>query len=345
MRLKEKSWSIEKVLTQEKQIKEQIKEIDKFLNPEADEQKRKEKEQKEEEKRKEMEEEEDIKQAIELRMKKIETEMKKKLKKAEPEKSSDVVFRPLPQKSSLFEKVWARAISIILLLTLISCIAGFWYWYIVIKKKNVEFFPSPYSNEEQNFNLKEIKIPLSLVPVQEAEIIDIVNLKEIPDNFYKVLKKLLPEDNFTGILIKNQTDNKIIGLKEFLHGFNIKSPENFEQNIGKDWISFIYTQPEGKRIGFIVNTEQNQNLEEILKDWEVSMEQDFENIFKLMGKEKPAAMAYFNSLDYNGVNIRYQTFSTEDFGICYAVSDNYFIWTSSIESIKKLIDKLPESDK
>jgi hypothetical protein len=75
----------------------------------------------------------------------------------------------------------------------------------------------------------------------------------------------------------------------------------------------------------------------------------------LMGKEGPALIPIFRDANYKGVVFRYQTFSKEDLGICYSIlqqaqddeftesiSEDFLVFTSSYESMTKVIDKLYE---
>jgi len=71
------------------------------------------------------------------------------------------------------------------------------------------------------------------------------------------------------------------------------------------------------------------------------METDSASFFAFLGKDKPAFKDYFARTTYRQRVIRCQTFTEEDFGSCYLITDNYFIFTSSLESMKKTIDRLP----
>lgn len=68
------------------------------------------------------------------------------------------------------------------------------------------------------------------------------------------------------------------------------------------------------------------------------MEKDTENLFSLLGKEGPALTPYFRTSFYKEVGFRFLTISKADFGICYAWFDDYFVLTSSFESMKKAIE-------
>ena len=72
---------------------------------------------------------------------------------------------------------------------------------------------------------------------------------------------------------------------------------------------------------------ESLSLENSLKTWEASAEKDMENLFVLMGKEKPALVPYFKNGEYNGFNFRYQTISKNDLGEVYSIiNENNFIF-------------------
>ena len=268
-------------------------------------------------------------------------------KPAEPEtgKAPQVVFRPLPKKPSMFEKVWVRAAAIILLIALMSFVIGFWYWYTVVKEKSVEtpapldsIIEEPEQSEEPND--VEIQEPLSLISVEKTEIFEVDELQEISKNFSEFLGQSIIEDGFTRILIKNFSENKFVNLQELLDNFEVTTPENFYAKLSEDYTLFIYLQDQGERMGFIAKIAEKENFEKSLKTWEPFMEKDFENLFTLMGNKNTAITSNFKTMNYKGNSIRYLTYSKYDLGICYSVYNDYFIWACSAESIKQAIDRL-----
>jgi len=186
----------------------------------------------------------------------------------------------------------------------------------------------------------EIPIPPSLILVERTFALEVSKNEETIEAISQSMQEQLPTGSFARILIKNTKENKILGLKEFFEVLGIKAPENFYQKLENDFTLFIYYQEEGKRIGFITKITEIEGLKELLKSWEPAMEEDFENFFKIMGKTGTALVPYFKNASYLGVSFRYQTFSIPHFGICYSISDPYFIFTSSGKSIMKIVEQL-----
>ena len=69
---------------------------------------------------------------------------------------------------------------------------------------------------------------------------------------------------------------------------------------------------------------------------EAFMAKDFENFFVLTGKKDDTVSSKFKE----GAGFRYQTLSKNDFGICYTLSGDYFVFTSSSKSIEEVLKRL-----
>ena len=300
--------------------------------------------------RKELEEAEEKKKADAQR---IEGEVKRMdLKKPVEEGAGDapkVVFRPLPKKPSMFEKVWVRAAAIILLIALMSFVIGFWYWYTVIKGKGTVVEPTEQEQQEQQEEEqeeqeqeqeKEIQEPLSLISVERTKTFEVDGLQNIPKDFSDSLEGWIIEDGFTRVLIKSPSENKFADLEGFLESFEIYASEHFYEKLSQDYTLFIYLQDQGERIGFVSAIDESDDFGDLLKTWEPYMEDDFEDLFTLMGNRNTAISSSFKTMHYKGDSIRYLTYSKYDLGICYAVSSDYFVWATSAESIKRVIDRL-----
>lgn len=277
-------------------------------------------------------------------------EIKKKAEEVLPPK-------PLRKKPSLFEKIFIRGAIIIILALLFAL--GYWYFVAkkvlpVIEKPPVEEVIPPEEVPEKPEVPPEIIPPPTLISVTETKTLEISENIQIPDSISQTLKEELKEEAFTRILIKNVPENRWASLQEFLEAFQIKTPENFYQKLGERYTLFIYSQGAlGKRLGFITKIadyyppatlppEQapKENLADLLRSWEETMEGDTEGLFTILGKEEPALVPYFRNGDYKEVAFRFQTFTRADLGICYSIFEDYFILTSSWESITKTIDKL-----
>ncbi|MCJ7787052.1 hypothetical protein MUP06_02510, partial [Patescibacteria group bacterium] len=251
------------------------------------------------------------------------------------------IFRPLPQKPSLREKFWARFIIFFVILAVLAAIFTFWYWFLYIRKPPLP--PSPPSPPPEIIIVPEIAIPETLISVEAIRTFEITKSEETLIHLSQILKEDLGEGQLTRIIIKDLTKKKVPGLKEFFDTFQVKTPEDFYSKLLEtdEFTLFIYSQKEGNRLGLVTKIETKEGLPEILRFWEDTMETDSASFFTFLGKEKPALIDYFIRTTYQQRVIRCQTFTEEDFGACYLITDNYFIFTSSLESMKKTIDRLP----
>jgi len=247
------------------------------------------------------------------------------------------IFRPLPQKPSLKEKFWARFIIFFVILATLAGISTFWYWFLFIRKPPL---PPSAPPEKEIIIVPEIAIPEALISVEIIRTFEITKSEETLIYLSQILKEDLGEDQFTRIIIKDLTKKKVPGLKEFLDIFQAKTPEDFYQKLSDEFTLFIYSQKEGNRLGLVTKIETKEGLPEILRFWEDTMEKDLSSFFAFLGKDKPALKDYFTKTAYHQGVIRCQTFGEEDFEACYLITGSHFIFTSSLESMKKTIDKL-----
>lgn len=268
----------------------------------------------------------------------------KKISEAQKEPLATLIPKP-PKRPSSFKKTLVRTAFIALLLFFL----GFFYWLFAVKKAEVPSEKAGPSFEEETIPLSEkeiptepeLTIPQSLIEVSSIETLEIKKQEEILYLLPQLLEKTF-EDGFFRVLIKNTEKNEILNLEEFFSAFELKAPESFLNKLNNDFTLFIYSDKNVKRLGFLTEIKENEGLTELLNSWEATMEDDTEGLFSTLGKEGPALVPYFKQAVYKGVSFRYISFPPVNFGICWSIFDNYFLWTSSGESIIKTIDKLNE---
>ena len=262
-----------------------------------------------------------------------------------------LIPRELPKKLSPLQKIIVRA-GVVLILLLF---AGFFYWLIAQKPSEAPgeeeaTLPEETAEEpgeqpgEQPEEQPEIKVPLSLISTEATRTLEIINLGETPLILSGLLKGKVEPQGFTRVLIENKNENKILGLKDFFAAFETQSPEGLLDKLDDDFTLFVYSTQAANRLGFVSKVEQTEGLLNLLKTWEGSMEGDTENLFTSLGKETPAVSSAFKTAFHQGVGFRFLTISREDFGICYAWFDDYFVFTSSFESMHKAIEKIKSGE-
>lgn len=241
-----------------------------------------------------------------------------------------------PKKPVFFEKIFVRIVVVGFLVASWAAIFTFWYWFLAARKPKVIVPPEQPSRIEQ----PEPMIPPALIPVKTLKIVEFSFPEELKTHLSLFLNLQYPEGQFQRIVIKNKKEMKILTLQEFFETLGIEAPVALYQKLNPDFTLFLYSKEKYNRLGFLTKIKNREGLTSLMNKWEPNMEGDFENLFNLLGKEKPALIPYFRGAQYQGVSFRFQTFTKEDLGICYAIFGDYFIFTSSWESLTKVIDLL-----
>lgn len=254
-----------------------------------------------------------------------------------------ISFMPrIPKRPSPFQKVLIRA-GLVLILFLV---VGFFFWFFEIRKPNglpeEKITPPVATSTEENGEMSALIIPPALILTVATETMEIAAFAELNRSLPQTLSKSFIENDFTRLLIVDINKNKVFGLKEFFAVFNVKTPESFFDKINNDFTLFVYSGNNTNRLGFAVKIKEKEGLDELLKSWEPTIEKDTEEFFRILGKTTAASIPYFKGTTYKSVSFRYLSFPPTNFGICWAVYDNYFLWTSSGESMIKIINKLTQ---
>jgi len=246
---------------------------------------------------------------------------------------------PQPQSKKLFpsKKILIRAILLIIVLFVI----GFSLWFGIRKPQEEVLPPSGEevipSEEEETVEKPEIIISPPLIPVSQTKTPEILGKEEILNVFNQILTEELPEGTFTRIAIKNISENRLVSLEDLVQVFQIDAPEEIFQKLEKDYTLSIYSQKEGKRVVFIGEIKEKEGLLDVLKNWEGKIEKSG---LTVSGRKVSTMAVSFKTSFYQDVGFRYLTISRTDLGICYAWLDNYFVFTTSFESLKKTIEEL-----
>ena len=251
--------------------------------------------------------------------------------------SSDLV-RIIPQRPTFREKLWVRILIIIIVFVLLTGVVSFWYWFFKVRSQ----LPVEENGPEEQVPLGEVVIPETLFPVDSIKVVLISGPEEVPQLLSQALGEQADQGKFKRVIVK--TKSRVLNLKEFFQSLLIEMPEDFYLRMTQDFTLFIYPQSQGNRLGLVTKVLDKPGLEGFFALRETTLEHDLDSFFELQGKDKPGIVSYFrNASDvsgYSGPNFRYQTLTTSDLGICYFVSDDYFVLTSSWNSMEKVLKKL-----
>ena len=262
----------------------------------------------------------------------------KETKKVFPE---TIIPKPLPKKPSSFKKVLVRGVIVLLILLISSS----FYWFFVVKKPAEEEVVPPTEEEsippeEGVIKKPEIIISPSLLSITETRTLEISKNEEIPESFNRLMAEELQKGEFLRVVIKNIDENRLASLEDLFGAFQIEaSDEGISKKLEADYTLAIYPQEQGKRIVFVVKIGEEGGLAELLKNWEGKITK--EGVF-VSGNKVPTLLSYFKTSSYQNVSFRYLTISKEDSGICYLLFDNYFVFATSFESLKKAIEQVKQ---
>ena len=157
-------------------------------------------------------------------------------------------------------------------------------------------------------------------------------------------------------ILLSSSEDITLGLIDILDKFGIKYPQALEGIIKDSKAIFLYGQQEvfgsGENSGelnsikglvFIVEISSGESATKVLKDWELSLPQDFSKIFRI-DPLKESTKEFLNN-NRQGVLIRYKNFPLPDRSVDYAIVPSlsgrrYLVITNSRESMYSPIDKI-----
>ncbi len=267
-----------------------------------------------------------------------------------PAPEQPLMQRRHPRRS---EKLFIRLVlgGIILFLLFNAVAFGFWYFFQKEAEPRLEptseqveeptlAEPTPPPPPQPEAGPSQAEPPISFFEAPEQEL-----LIESPGELLSKLQDFLggvPALGFTNLAVKTQGD--ILSLKDFLQGAEITIPQELKGKLAENLMLFSYVAEDKKRLGFVAKLKETEGVSGLLQSWEQSnMEQDLASFFDIIERKGSAYTPFFRSATYQGVQVRFQTFSVTDFGIVYGVLDNKLLLTSSFESFQRAVDQLKAS--
>ncbi len=237
-----------------------------------------------------------------------------------------------PKTSSQSKKILVRGIIVLLFVLFLGIIAWF-FW----PKEKTSIPEAEEEISEPVVEEPEIRIPVSLIPIEKTKTPEISNIEEISTILKEMIQEEMVEGEFLRVAIKNIKEKRLVSFEELSTSLGIEVPEEMYQKIDEDYTLVFYSQAQGKRVALIAKVKEHQGLIEVLKNWETQM---LKKEIVISEKSYPFLVPSFKTSFYKDIGLRYLTISKNDFGLCYAYFDNYFLVTSSFESFKKIIDKI-----
>lgn len=164
---------------------------------------------------------------------------------------------------------------------------------------------------------------------------------EAPEELLVRLKIFLAgslDPGFVNIALRLKEN--ILSLDQFFEGVSLAVPQELKAKLAENLMLFSYVTESKKRLGIVFELKETENVSELLRSWEQSIEQDTAAFFEIIGRKGSAYTPFFRSMVYRDIVVRFQTFSVIDFGIVYGIIEDRLVFTSSLESFQRTVDQL-----
>jgi hypothetical protein len=181
---------------------------------------------------------------------------------------------------------------------------------------------------------------ISTIPIYTED------LTTVPNLLFPYLQKNYGTSGYYRVTIQDKRTNVYIGLRQFFNIYGITAPAGFYDATNDDFILFIYSNKGTNRLGFAANVKDSSALATAMNNWEGSMMQDTDNLFKKLGRKTQTPSGSMKFASSAGAN-QYRCLSfipaSDNFSLCYAVyNEKYFIFSTSAESIVNVFNQLPK---
>ena len=155
----------------------------------------------------------------------------------------------------------------------------------------------------------------------------------------EILTQQLEQDNYYQVLFQDILSQQILNIQEIFEFLGIETPEEFWLKIKAPPTLFIHSGETGNRFGFIAEI-QEHGLENLMTQWENTITNDLTILITILADKETNFPGYFKTAKSKKADFRYIDSTEPNFGICYGFLDNYFLFTTSGESMIELIKTL-----
>lgn len=242
-----------------------------------------------------------------------------------------------PQRSSSLAKILIRISAVVVILL----VAGFFYWFFAVRQEGTT---PPEDTDTVATSTTEILVPPALITTDTMQPVGVADTATgTASALFENLVKPFAPSTFNRILLLKEGADAFMGLKEFFDAFQIQTPAGLVDKLDNGFNLFVYSNDKGANsLGFIAKINDPTGLADMLSAWEGTIGQDTANLFSVLGKTGPGTTSAFKQATRAGVTFRYVSFKPDNLGICWAISGDKFIFTSSGETMIKTIDKLAQ---
>lgn len=246
------------------------------------------------------------------------------------------------KKPSPSKKLVSRIIAIVVSAALIFFVFTFWFWYFKVRKPEQTGTSSgatATSTATSTIVTEEIFIGAPLITVDATETLEFTtSTQDLVNSFSLITKNEYDKGKFVRVVVKDMVRKKEFSLTDYLNAFRITIPQAVLAKLASSSTVFLYSLNRGVN-SFGIVMKQTENAASAIRSWESTMEKDTDYLFTILGKRARVTSSFSQSV-YKGVVFRYISFPGSNFGLTYTVVNNFFIITSSGESIIQTIDSI-----
>ena len=187
-------------------------------------------------------------------------------------------------------------------------------------------------------------IPEGLFEMDSLQTVVFQNPAEIGAFFVLELATQQAFQKLKRVVFVNNQEQKIVALEDILgtNGLGALMPDGFFQQITYGDI-FLYGAKTGTRLGMVVKVNPGNALVLMMKNWEKSAFADLKQVFVKSNYAGAAIVTTFK-VSKTTPPFKYLTVSNQDLGICYFITDKYFVLTTSFEAMEKTIEKITQTE-
>lgn len=257
--------------------------------------------------------------------------------------------KPLPPLPPSRKRFSISPKFLITVLVILAVFVGAWYFLTRESEEIIIFTPTPTPTPTP-LTLFQLITSVNQITISSTE-----NFLNALNNEIKLMTPMAGE--FTHLIITNETGE--YSISEIFKRLNINFPSGVIESLdGEDWMLFTYGQQEmfdtkgiltfnqipKMKLGLVAKTTNPELLRSVLNSWEITITNDWDNLFGLDSK-KAMSQVFLDNI-YGGADIRYRNFPFADSSIDYAIVNlpkfnlNYFVITNSRESAYSAIDLL-----
>lgn len=251
----------------------------------------------------------------------------------------------IPPKPARIEKVLVRIIVILVLVAIIFAFTILWRQLSkTVRDRGAEVI---IEKEIEEVIVPEVADPRALFTFDKFEYPSITRPNELSSHLLQYYKEEEGEDTLTRIIFKDQINPKepsLVTVGSFLNAISITMPSSFAVRVDQESLnSFIHYREDSNEVGFATIITEADGFTGMMREWEDNAIRDTSLFLSFLNKETNSSSQFFTPSTYKQNIIRCLDYE-DGSELCYAIIktpiENIFAFTTSSDTIKRLIDSI-----